>query len=376
MVEVEGPFCRLKWEPINLNSSDQVNEYLLSVGWQPDEWNYKTDRNGRPEYDEQGQKIPTSPKLTESSFESVQGDIPKLVARRNILIHRQRLLKNTRKDGKETGWLNQLRSDGRLEASGIPLATNTGRYRHSGVVNVPSVDAVYGADIRSLFTAGAGLQLVGVDAAALEARIQAHYVYPYKGGKELADLLVHGDIHESNAALWGVSRKEAKSPYYCLMYGGQAAKLAETMGCSLQDAQEYYDMFWGNYAPLAAFRDTIGGVWKQRGGKKSGYLKGLDGRKLYARSQHSLVNMMFQSGGSIVVKLATVLTDRWVKKYNINSWQVLHMHDEFQRETDPNHVELVQALSCKAFEEAGRYFKMNVPIVGTAKVGANWRDTH
>jgi DNA polymerase-1 len=148
------------------------------------------------------------------------------------------------------------------------------------------------------------------------------------------------------------------------------------MGCSLQDAQEYYDMFWGNYAPLAAFRDTISDVWKQRGGKKSGYLKGLDGRKLYARSQHSLVNMMFQSGGSIVVKLATVLTDKWVKKYNIDSWQVLHMHDEFQRETKPEHVEIVKALSCKAFEEAGRYFKMNVPIIGEAKVGANWRDTH
>ena len=376
MVEVEGPFCRISWHPINLNSSDQVKEYLLSVGWRPTEYNYKTDKDGRAIYDEFGNKIKTSPKLTEDSYDSVQGDIPQLVARRNILVHRQRLLKNTRKDGVETGWLNQLREDGKLTAGGIPLGTPTGRYRHSGVVNVPSVDAVYGADIRSLFRADTGLVLVGVDASALEARIQGHYVYPFKGGKELAELLIHGDIHQSNADLWGVSRKEAKSPYYCLMYGGQPPKLAETMGCTLAEAQDYYEGFWGTYTPLAQFRDTLTDVWKKRGGKRGGYLKGLDGRKLFARSQHSLANLMFQSGGSIVVKLATVLTDKWVKKYNVNSWQVLHMHDEFQRETEPQHVEIVKSLSCKAFEEAGRYFKMNVPIVGEAKVGMNWRDTH
>ena len=373
---VSGPFCRIGWHPINLNSSDQVKKYLLSVGWQPTEWNYKEDKNGRPVYNLDGEKIKTSPKLTEDSFDSVQGDVPSLVARRNILVHRKRMLKNTRRDGEETGWLNQLRSDGRIEARGIPLATNTGRYRHSNVVNVPAIDAVYGADIRSLFTASSGLRLVGVDASALEARIQGHYVYPFRGGKALAELLIEGDIHQANADLWGVDRKGAKSPYYCLMYGGQPPKLAETMGCSLQDAQEYYDMFWGTYTPLAEFRDTITQVWKQRGGKKDGYLKGLDGRKLFARSQHALVNMMFQSGGSIVVKLATVLTDRWVRKYNIRSWQVLHMHDEFQRETHPDDVEKVKALSCKAFEEAGKYFNMNVPIIGEAKVGLNWRDTH
>lgn len=207
---IQGPFCRLSWEPINLNSPGQVKDYLLSQGWVPTEYNIKK---------ENGKTIQTSPKLTEDSFDSVQGDVPKLVARRAVLVHRQRMLKNTRKDGEESGWLNSLREDGRLEARAIPNATNTGRYRHANIVNVPNAHAVYGADFRSLFVAPPGYKLVGVDAAALEARCQAHYVYPYEGGPELADLLLNGDIHSVNQQLWNmVERNDAKSPYYALTH--------------------------------------------------------------------------------------------------------------------------------------------------------------
>ena len=365
---VEGPFCRIKYEPINLNSSDQVKSYLLSKGWQPTEWNTK--KEGR-------EVIRTSPKLTEDSFDSVEGEIPRLLTRRAVLVHRQRLLKNTRKDGEETGWLNSLRDDGRLEARGLPLATNTGRYRHSVVVNVPNAHAIYGADIRSLFIAPSGRKFVGVDAAALEARIQAHYVYPFKGGKELAELLLNGDIHTENQQLWEMpERNDAKSPYYALMYGAQPQKLADTMGCSLKVAERRYEDFWGKYTALSEFRETITNVWESRGGKKGGYLKGLDGRKLFARSPHALVNLMFQSGGSIVVKLATVLTDIWCEKMKLDSVQVIHMHDEFQRETAERDTEMVKTIALKAFEEAGKYFNMNVPILGDVKIGQNWYETH
>lgn len=374
--DISGPFCRVSWETINLNSPDQIKQYLLSKGWQPTTWNYKKDGK-RFALDEQGNKIKTSPQLTEDSYESVTGEIPSLVARRNVLIHRQRLIKNTRKDDEEVGWINLLRDDGRLEARGIPNATNTGRYRHSVVVNVPNPYAVLGNEIRALFVAAEGYEFVGIDAKALEARVQAHYIFPYKGGQELADLLINGDIHTENQQLWGMSsRNDAKSPYYALMYGALPPKLAETMNCSLKEAQERFDMFWARYTPLAQFRDAIQEVWKSRGGKSGGYLKGLDGRKLFARSPHALVNMMFQSAGSIVVKLATVLTDKWCEQLNLDSHQVIHMHDEFQRETLIKDVALTKELACKAFPTAGQYFSMNVPILGDAKSGKNWAETH
>jgi DNA polymerase I len=102
----------------------------------------------------------------------------------------------------------------------------------------------------------------------------------------------------------------------------------------------------------------------------------LDGRKLFARSPHALVNLMFQSGGSISVKLATVLTDVWCNKLNLDSVQVIHYHDEFQRETLDAHVDQVKQLAEKAFSQAGTYFKLNVPLVGEVKVGKSWKETH
>lgn len=368
MVDVQGPFCRINWYPVNLNSHSQIKDYLITQGWVPTEWNMKLE--GR-------EWVKSSPKLTEDSFDSVKGEVPQLVTRRAVLVHRQRLIKNTRKDGEESGLLNLMRPDGRIEARAIPNATNTGRYRHSGVVNIPNPYAAYGSDIRSLFTAPDNYCLVGVDAAALEARIQAHYVYPFKGGPELADILLNGDIHTKNQELWDMAeRNDAKSPYYALMYGAQPQKLSETMKCSVWEATKRYEDFWEEYVALDMFKTQITKAWEARGGKSGGFLKGLDGRKLYARSPHALVNLMFQSGGSIVVKLATVLTDKLCEQRGLRSVQVLHMHDEFQRETHKEDAEEVAELAQLAFKRAGEYFKMNVPIVGEAKIGKNWGETH
>lgn len=360
---------------MNLNSHPQVKDFLLSRGWIPDEWNVKK---------ENGRVVQTSPKLTESSFHTVEGDIPRLIARRAVLVHRQRMLKNTKKNGEESGWLNQLRQDGRLEARAIPQGTNTGRFTHIGIVNVPNAHAIYGPEFRSLFIAPDGYSYVGCDAAQLEARIQAHYVFPYKGGQELADLLLNGDVHMENAKMWGLvdkygdkaGRNMAKSPLYCLMYGGQAPKLAETMGCSLRDGERHFKAFWEKYSALDEFKRTITKVWEDRGGKRGGFLKGLDGRKLFARSSHALVNLMFQSGGSIVVKKATTLLDKWCEEYNFDSVQVLHFHDELERETLNEHVDAVKELAAKAFNEAGEHFKLNVPLVGDVKSGRSWYEVH
>lgn len=160
------------------------------------------------------------------------------------------------------------------------------------------------------------------------------------------------------------------------MYGAQPPKLATTMGCSLKVAERRYEDFWSKYTALDEFKRTITKVWEDRGGKRGGFLKGLDGRKLFARSPHALVNLMFQSGGSIAVKKATVLTDKWCNEAGLDSVQVLHFHDEFQRETLNAHIDTVKEFAIKAFDEAGKHFRLNVPLVGDVKIGRNWYETH
>lgn len=358
---VSGPFCKVAPEQFNINSFTAIKDFLLSKGWKPDSFTEKG-----------------SPQLTESSFHTVKGEVPQLITRRSILKHRIRLLRNVTKDGSEKGLVNQIRSDGRITAGGIPQGTPTGRYRHSGVVNIPKAKStiVYGQEIRSLFIAKDGYVFVGCDASALEARVQAHYVYPYPGGVELADLLLNGDIHQKNADAWGTSRDGAKSPYYGLMYGCQPAKLQEIMGCSTNKARRIYNRFWNDYPPLNALKEDLIKTWNSRGGQRGGFLRGLDGRKLYGRSEHSLVNLMFQSAGSIIVKTATCYLHNWIAKEELDAKQVLHFHDEFQLEVHPDHVDRVKELAVLAFEQAGKFYNFNVEITGEAKSGINWCETH
>lgn len=373
---VGGPFCRVGFEPINLNSSDQVKRYLLSQGWQPTEFNYRKDAKGYLVKDEDGNPIPTSPKLTEDSFDSVKGDIPKQVARRNILIHRQRMLKNTRRDGEEKGLLNAVRDDGRVEARCIPQATNTGRATHSVVVNIPSVHAVYGAEIRDLFIVPDDCDMVGVDAAALEARIFGHFMLNYPGGDELANLVLHGDIHQENADMWGCSRNDAKSPYYALMYGAQIPKFSATLGVDMRTGARHFDAFWNKYRALDLFKQDLTKAWEARGGKKGGFIRGIDGRKLHARSQHSLVNLMFQNAGSIVVKVAALYINKWIERDNLDVKQLIFYHDELEYESKKYHTEQFLPLTRQAFKKAGEFFKLNVEIVGEPKIGNSWLAVH
>jgi DNA polymerase I-like protein with 3'-5' exonuclease and polymerase domains len=287
------------------------------------------------------------------------------------------MLKNIRgTDGEETGLINLVRQDGRIGAGGFPNGTNTGRVRHYNIVNIPGVGAVYGAEFRDLFIAPDGYVFLGCDAAALEGRIQAHYLIPYKGGHELADLILNGDIHQANADLWGCSRKEAKSPYYALMYGAQAPKLAQTMGCSLKEAEERYEAFWAQYTPLADFKADITKAWKTRGGKSGGFLRGLDGRKLHARNEHALVNLMFQSAGSIAVKTALLFANKQINYRGLDAKQIIFYHDEVEYEVREDHAEECKEIVEKSFPQSSKFFKLNVPLVGEGKLGKSWYAVH
>ena len=110
------------------------------------------------------------------------------------------------------------------------------------------------------------------------------------------------------------------------------------------------------------------------------WLKGMDGRILLVRSKHSALNLIFQSAGAVLVKLATVL---WHQKLEERGWQhgvdfvqVAHVHDEVQALSRPEIAEEVGKLFVESIEQAGRHFGFRVPMTGEYKIGKNWKETH
>ena len=78
-----------------------------------------------------GNKIKSSPKLTESSFESLPEGIGQQIAEYNTLSHRRRTFLNEKDD--EKGWINSMREDGRISAGAQVFATSTGRHAQKGI---------------------------------------------------------------------------------------------------------------------------------------------------------------------------------------------------------------------------------------------------
>ena len=203
---VRGTFCKIRIEPINLNSSDQVKAYLLSVGWVPTQYNINKETREQ-----------TSPKLTEDSFGSIRDDTGKLLARRSILISRRRLIQNL-KDPENKGLLSYVREDGRIPAGSIPCATNTGRTKHRIIVNIAKNDpkVVYGKEVRALFGTREPFVQLGVDLSSIEARVIGHWAWQFDDGAYWHTITSVPDIHQYNADLIGTSRSLAKNFLYAL----------------------------------------------------------------------------------------------------------------------------------------------------------------
>ena len=205
-----------------------------------------------------------------------------------------------------TGFLSMYREiDGRVATPAIEIGASTNRYRHIGVCNIARASSIYGKEMRSLFGCGDGMVQLGFDFSSLEARIQGHYILPFNGD-ELAEQLLASkpnDIHSLNAKKLGIPRDQAKSVSYALMYGAAYQKLKKMLGLTDDQAKALFDAYWDAVEPLKNLRDAVGSSWEARG---KSFVIGVDGRKIVTRSKHSLLNALFQSGGVICAKYATV----------------------------------------------------------------------
>ena len=66
--------------------------------------------------------------------------------------------------------------------------------------------------------------MVGADLSGVELRMLAHYLARYDNGR-YADILLNGDIHQTNANKIGITRKLVKNVTYAFLYGAGDQKL-------------------------------------------------------------------------------------------------------------------------------------------------------
>ena len=273
-------------------------------------------------------------------------------------------------------WFNSIEGDGCIHHS-CTLSTQTGRNAHRG----PNLGQVVSAPwARELFVPHPGHVMVGADLEGLELRLLGHYLAAFDEGA-FAEVVVNGDIHQQNADRVGCSRAQVKSLTYAFIYGAGDQKLGHTLHPELSDAQkktlggELRRKFLDAIPGLEPLIDAI--KLKVR---SSGRLRGLDGRPIFCRAEHSSPNFLLQSAGAIISKRWVVIGQQFIDDagltYDVDYTRCAYVHDEVQMSVVPTEVDRMKQLLEAAAPEAGRYYNLRVPIAAAADHGDNWASTH
>jgi len=189
--------------------------------------------------------------------------------------------------------------------------------------------------------------------------------------KDYTHELLTGDIHSANQRAAGLdTRDKAKTFIYAFLYGAGDAKIGSIVGGSARDGAELKERFLKNTPALAGLRERVATAAKR------GYLKGLDGRKLWLRSEHAALNTLLQSAGAIVMKKALTILHEIATLNGIDFKFVGNIHDEFQTEVEWDQAEQFGVLAVDAIKQAGIDLGLRCPLDGEYKIGDTWAETH
>lgn len=264
-------------------------------------------------------------------------------------------------------WLKAVKDDGRVHGRVITNGAVTGRMTHQSpnMAQVPAVSAPFGTECRSCWTVEENNKLVGIDASGLELRMLAHYM----DDEDYTNELLNGDIHTANQRAAGLeTRSLAKTFIYAFLYGAGDAKIGAIVGGNSVVGRGLKETFLSNTPSLERVRGNTNRE------AASGFLVGLDGRKLRVRSEHAALNTLLQGAGACVMKQALVeLSDRL---RNIPHKFVANVHDEWQIETTAHYAETVGRIGVRAIRIAGETLNLRCPLDGEYRVGNNWAETH
>ena len=273
-------------------------------------------------------------------------------------------------------WFNSIEGDGCIHHS-CTLSTQTGRNAHRG----PNLGQVVSAPwARELFVPHPGHVMVGADLEGLELRLLGHYLAAFDEGA-FAEVVVNGDIHQQNADRVGCTRTQVKTLTYAFIYGAGDVKLGHSLSPELSDAQK--KTLGGELR--RKFLDAIPGLEPLVDAVKlkvrsTGRLRGLDGRPIFCRAEHSSPNFLLQSAGAIISKRWVVIGQQMLDDagltYNIDYTRCAYVHDEVQMSVVPAEVDRMKRLLEAAAPEAGKYYNLRVPIGACADHGDNWAATH
>jgi DNA polymerase-1 len=275
---------------------------------------------------------------------------------------------------------------GRVHATFKQTAVATGRIatESPNLQNIP-VRTELGREIRRAFIAGfPDHVLLVADYSQIELRVLAHIT----GDAGLREAFEHDeDVHAATAAkVWGFSveevprdlRARAKAINFGLAYGMNKFGLAQRLGITPDEAQEYIDGYFRSFPMVKEF---MAGVVKQA--YRDGFTSTLVGRRRYipelehsnprvrALGERQALNAPIQGSAADIFKLAMIKTHSGLREARVSARMVLTVHDELLFEVPKDEAADTSEHVRSLMEQA---YPLDVPLKVDVATGTNWAD--
>jgi len=155
------------------------------------------------------------------------------------------------------------------------------------------------------------------------------------------------------------------------IYGAGDGKLGSIVGGGVEAGRKLRKKFFTSIPKLARLFEDIG-----EQAKYHGYVVGLDGRRIWTRSEHAALNTLLQGGGAIVCKLWAVFIDMMATEAGLDFQQVAQVHDEYQYQVRIEHVDQFGQITKDAMKKVEKVLKLKCPLDSEWKSGSSWDKTH
>ena len=361
-------------ERANPNSTDQVKDWLFSLGWQPRTYKFLRDKvTGDTRKLEQVSKDADLCRSVKSLADKEPAI--NLLDGLSVLSHRIGVIKA----------MVNAQVDGYVQAN-IAGLTNTLRFKHAKpLVNLPAVDKPYGKEIRGCLTCPDGYTLCGADMTSLEDTTKRHYMKPLdpeyveemskEGFDPHLDLAKHAGIitqedidkHNSGERSLSSLRKNYKVVNYSATYGVGSSTLSRNTGMNKEEATVLLEAFWSRnwsvdkVANTVRTKDLFGSMWLLNPVSKFWYS---------LRSDKDKFSTLNQGTGVFCF-------DSWVslcRRYGIKT--IGQFHDEIIALVPEGEEEQTKATMEQAIENLNNNLELNVPLGVDAQFGKTYADIH
>lgn len=273
---------------------------------------------------------------------------------------------------------------GRVHTSFNQAVAATGRLSSSepNLQNIPIRNA-RGRELRQSFVAEDGFMFICADYSQIELRVLAEL----SGDQNLKQAFIKGeDIHAATAReLFGgilggerekaELRRVAKTINFGIIYGMSAFRLAQDLGISRRQAQDYIDGYFARYPKVKDYFARSAETAEEKG-----YVETYFGRRRYLSDidisgrdrgyvARSAMNAPLQGTAADIIKLAMIALHKALIPFGNQAQMVLQVHDELVIEAREELAEKVKNVVVETMESA---VKFTIPLKVDVRVAKSW----